>query len=270
MKKMMMFAASVAMALAVAGCGKSKDSSTEEAENVSASAVAEKFVNAVIKQNTKEAVSCCRLAKDGKSEDIENDLKRAGDKIGDKDLVVKAIKEVTTISRELKAGKWQTTEEAEVVAQLAKGKDKKSEGMRVNLEKVGSSWKVTNVRDVSGLDTSDNEEKEPSKAGSPIRAASKADAFSAAKDVKAPSYPRYAAKDAAKKADYGSSSKVREFENICREILAEAKKAGKTLDESEMREEIEKFRKLSSDEQEKQLREGRKMLNMLRAVKDLK
>ena len=113
----------------------------------------------------------------------------------------------------------------------------------------------------SDLDTSDDEKKVAPLAHSNARTRMKTVAY-ATNSAKALPYP--------KKADYGTSSKAREFENICRELVAEAKKAGKTLDEGEMREEIEKFRKLSSDEQDKQLREGREMLNMLRAVKDLK
>ncbi len=268
MKKLMMVVG-MALAIAVAGCGKAKDSSAEEAESVSASAVAEKFVNAIIKQNPKEAVSCYRLGKDDKSEDIEKKLKGAGDEIDDKDLVAKAINETVISAREIKNGKWQTMEGATVIAQFNKGKDKKPNGMRVMLEKVGSSWKVTEFRKESDLDTSDNKEETSSKLAQKMpekeyimpapKYAEKAYAEKAAEKKPAYGMP-------AKKADYGTSSKVREFESACHELAKFARQTGEKVDESDVQKEIDKFKTLSSAEQDKQLKEIKGILEMMKSA----
>ena len=167
MKKMLMFVASVAMTVVLTGCGCSKDkSSAAEKEAAgspgSAKGVAEQFVNAVIRCEIDKAVAYYDNSAETKREEREtkekmaNGIRDLNREIGDDKLEGKAIQEEILGGRgyEIVNGK-KYTDQATVVVQFAKGKDKKTNGLRVKLVAVDGSWKVKGVNPVSGLDTED-------------------------------------------------------------------------------------------------------------------
>ena len=168
MKKMWMLVASVAMAVALMGCGGSKGKSGD-AENGSsggvgsARGVAERFVNAVIKLEVDKAVACFDIQATTKREEKEMKEMREkmvtelGRKIDDDKLEGKAILEDITGGKgyEIVNGK-KYADQAQVIVQFVKGKDKKSKGLKVSLVLVDGSWKVGDFDEVSGLDTSED------------------------------------------------------------------------------------------------------------------
>ena len=150
MKKMMMAVAGLAMAVVLSGCGGSPKS------------VAEDFVNAVIQRETDKAMQCYKVIA-MTSKDIKNEkefLENIGKEINDTKLEAEAIYEEITVPPEVAGyqlvnGAKITGEDATVKVQFKKGQDKKTEGMKVKLEKVDGSWKVVSYSKLSGLDTSD-------------------------------------------------------------------------------------------------------------------
>ena len=165
MKKMLMVVASVALAVVLTGCGGSKDKSDEAEKETAGSAgsakgVAEQFVNAVIKCEVDNAVAYCDSSAGTKREEREtkenmaNGIRNLNRDIGDDKLVGKAIQEEILGGRgyEIVNGK-KYTDQATVVVQFAKGKDKQSKGLKVKLVAVDGSWKVRGFDPVSGLDT---------------------------------------------------------------------------------------------------------------------
>ena len=160
MKKTMMAVAGLAMAVVLTGCGGSPKG------------VAEDFVNAIIQKDGDKALACVdttdttfwtkksskefkeTIEKLGKSQDINDDK-----------LEAQAVKEMIVVPAENKGylllnGKKYTGEEATVKVQFVKGKDKKSKGMTIKLEKVDGSWKVNVGRSEpkveSGFETDDD------------------------------------------------------------------------------------------------------------------
>lgn len=137
MKKMMMAVAGLAMAVVMTGCGGSPKS------------VAEKFMNAVIQRETDKALKYVDTTK-MTAKDIKNlkeALDAAGKDINDNKFEAEAFYERINVPREdsgytLINGAKYTGEDAKVSVQFKKEKDKKSEGRRLNLEKVDGSWKV--------------------------------------------------------------------------------------------------------------------------------
>lgn len=152
MKQMMVAAASVAMAVALAGCGGSPKG------------VAEDFVDAIIQREPDKALKCMNVnnatAKDIK--ELKEEFDKLGKDINDNKLEAEAFDEVINIPPEnsgytIRNGAKITGETATVMVQYKKGKDKKSEGMKVQLQKVDGSWVVeeNGYHELQGLDTSD-------------------------------------------------------------------------------------------------------------------
>ena len=148
MKNMMMAVAGLAMAVVLTGCGGSPKG------------VAEKFVNAVIQRDTDKAVKLSVVSAIGSEIDIKKareKIEALGKEINDDKLEGEAIREVISVPSEdsgykIVNGVKVTRDEAEVLVQFVKGKDKKAEGMEVDLGKVDGSWKVVNFKSKSGLD----------------------------------------------------------------------------------------------------------------------
>lgn len=148
MNKMMMAVAGLAMVVAITGCGGSPKS------------VAEKFVNAVIQRETDKAVSCIDTTEATPKEIKKGKevLDELGKEINDNKLEAEAFYEKVNVPAEdsgytLINGAKYTGEKATVKIQYKKGKDLKSEGMEVKLEKVDGSWKVKDFKPLSKLDT---------------------------------------------------------------------------------------------------------------------
>ncbi len=159
MKKMMMAVAGLAMAVVLTGCGGSPKG------------VAEDFVNAIIQKDGDKAIACVdttdttlwtKKAIKGFKEEVEKLGK--SQEINDDKLEAQAVSEEVKVPSEIRGytllnGKKYTGEEATVQVQFVKGKDKKSKGMTIKLEKVDGSWKVCiggplSVR--SGFETDDD------------------------------------------------------------------------------------------------------------------
>ena len=307
MKKMMTLVAGMAMAVVLTGCGGSKDSSAaaeqEAAEGVgSAKGVAERFVNAIIQKKVDAAYATCsaysfdkrggNVQKRSKADvqKLKKELEGLGEELGNDKLQGKAIKEVINGGpRYLIVDGKKFNAHAVVTVQLMQDKVKTSKGIRVELRGGDEGWKVTSCDTVSGLDTSDGEEKPSKKVKDDKRGRSKDDdrkerhadrskpapkaKAEAKKDAKAyvqaPTAPARDVVDAVKAADadYGSSN-VRKFERQCREMARLAKQAGEKVSESDIQEKIDEFKKASARDQEKMLKELEKMLEYAReAVK---
>ena len=148
MKNVMMAVAGLAMAVVLTGCGGSPKG------------VAEKFVTAVVQRDTEKAVKLSVVSAIGSEIDIKKakeKIEALGKEINDDKLEGEAIREVISVPSEdsgykIVNGVKVTRDEAEVLVQFVKGKDKKAEGMEVDLGKVDGSWKVVNFKSKSGLD----------------------------------------------------------------------------------------------------------------------
>ena len=300
MKKMLVFVASVATAIALTSCGcskgKSGEAEKEAAESAgSAKGVAERFVTAIVQRNLDAAWALYDPAEPmskARARSAKEAIERLGKDINDDKLEGKSIREVIRGGDGYKIvnGK-KYTDQARVVVQFVKGKDKKPDGMKVELVAVDGSWKVRSFDLTSGLDTSDDENETAPKparravstaAASSVtysrreaKAATKASAYDVAKKaetkydmpVAMPATKAVAAEKKFEKADYGSSSKVREFENACHELARLARQSGEKVDESEVQKEIDKFKTLSSSEQDKQLKQVKEVLELIKSPK---
>ena len=150
MRKTMMAVAGLAMAVVLTGCGGSPKG------------VAEKFADAVIRRDTDKAVKLSIASVVGSESDIKQakeKIDELGKKINDDKLEAEAIREVISVPSEdsgykIVNGAKVTRDEADVIVQFTRGKDKKAEGMEIELGKVDGSWKVINFKSKSGLDTS--------------------------------------------------------------------------------------------------------------------
>ena len=148
MNKIMMAVAGLAMAVVLTGCGGSPKS------------VATKFADAVIQRDTEKAADLSIVSVVGSESDIKKakeKIEALGKEINDDKLEAEAIREIISVPSEdsgykIVNGVKVTRDEAEVVVQFVKGKDKKGEGMEIDLGKVGGSWKVVNFKSKSGLD----------------------------------------------------------------------------------------------------------------------
>jgi beta-galactosidase GanA len=148
MKKMMMAVAGLAMATVLTGCGGSPKG------------VAEKFANAVIQRDTEKAVDLSVVSVVGSESDIKKakeKIEALGKEINDPKLEAESMREVISVPSEdsgykIVNGAKVTRDEAEVIVQFVKGKDKKGEGMEIDLGKVDGTWKVVNFKSKSGLD----------------------------------------------------------------------------------------------------------------------
>lgn len=148
MKNMIMAVVGLAMAVVLTGCGGSPKS------------VATKFANAVIQRDTEKAADLSIVSVVGSESDIKKakeKIEALGKEINDDKLEAEAIREIISVPSEdsgykIVNGVKVTRDEAEVVVQFIKDKDKKGEGMEIDLGKVGGSWKVVNFKSKSGLD----------------------------------------------------------------------------------------------------------------------
>ena len=148
MKNMIMAVVGLAMAVVLTGCGGSPKS------------VATKFANAVIQRDTEKAADLSIVSVVGSESDIKKakeKIEALGKEINDDKLEAVAIREIISVPSEdsgykIVNGVKVTRDEAEVIVQFIKDKDKKGEGMEIDLGKVGGSWKVVNFKSKSGLD----------------------------------------------------------------------------------------------------------------------
>ena len=148
MKKMTIAVVGLAVAVVLTGCGGSPKS------------VATKFADAVIQRDTEKAADLSIVSVVGSESDIKKakeKIEALGKEINDDKLEAEAIREIISVPSEdsgykIVNGVKVTRDEAEVVVQFVKGKDKKGEGMEIDLGKVGGSWKVVNFKSKSGLD----------------------------------------------------------------------------------------------------------------------
>ena len=152
MKNVLMFVASVAMAVALTGCGGSPKG------------VAENFIEAIYKKDAGKAIKYIDTnSKSQKVVSYETDyLEALGKKVDDEKLSVETVYEEFSVSAEessyhLRNGKKYSGEKAKVTVQDVKGQEKKSEGWNIELVKVDGSWKVTDFKRVLGLDIDSKE-----------------------------------------------------------------------------------------------------------------
>ena len=148
MKKMTIAVVGLAVAVVLTGCGGSPKS------------VATKFADAVIQRDTEKAANLSFVSVVGS----ESDIKKAKEKIealakeiNDDKLEAEAMREVISVPSEdagykIVNGAKVTRDEAEVIVQFVKGKDKKSQGMEIDLGKVDGKWMVVSFKSKDGLD----------------------------------------------------------------------------------------------------------------------
>ena len=152
MNKIMMAVVGLALAVALTGCGGSPKG------------VAEDFADAVIQRRTDKAVAyTAQVALRADSKTMKK-LKDQIEKMGKEDInddKLEAVVYSETISVPSKDASYKiingskvTRDEAVVVVQFAKGNDKKSSGMKVEMGKVDGKWKVSDFDYIKdGLDT---------------------------------------------------------------------------------------------------------------------
>lgn len=148
MKKVMIVFAGLAMAVVLTGCGGSPKG------------VAEKFADAVITRNAEKAVKLSLVSRVGSESDIKKFREKVdeqGKSINDDKLEAETLREVITVpskdsSYKIINGIKVTRDEAEVVVQFVKGKDKKENGLEIDLAKVDGSWVVVSFSFKSNLD----------------------------------------------------------------------------------------------------------------------
>jgi len=150
MSKLMMSVAGLAMAVVVTGCGGSP------------SGVAEDFADAVIQREADDAMDLTYQAAVGVNaatfKGIKEKIEQIGKDINDTKLEATVYSEEIIVPGEgsgykIVNGEKVTGDTAEVVIQYVKGKDKKSEGLEVNLMKVNDKWRVVGFSTTGGLDT---------------------------------------------------------------------------------------------------------------------
>ena len=275
MKKMLMFVASVATAIALTGCGGSKDKSgdaeKESASVGSSKGVAERFVNALIKKDVDAAFSLCnafdvdrstpRMRSKADDRKLKEELEGLARQINDDKLEGKAVREVIRggTGYRIVNGK-KCTDHASVVVQYVQENVKHSRGLEVKLVLVDGSWKVTDYKEVSGLDTSNDDDERT------MAAPSEPDVPKAARKT-AKSEAAAAVSKAEETGDYGNG-RMKKFEGLCRELVGLARQAGEKVSESDVQEKIDDFKKLSAQEQDRMLKQLESTLEVARqAVK---
>ena len=148
MKKTIIAVAGLAMAVVLTGCGGSPKG------------VAEKFADAVITRDAEKAVKLSLVSRVGSENDIKKfreKIDAQGKDINDDKLEAETLREVITVpspdsSYKIVNGVKVTRDEAEVVVQFVKGKDKTDKGLEVDLTKVDGSWVVVSFSSKSNLD----------------------------------------------------------------------------------------------------------------------
>lgn len=148
MKHVMIAVAGLALAVVLTGCGGSPKG------------VAEKFAEAVITRDAEKAVKLSLVSRVGSENDIKKfreKIDAQGKDINDDKLEAETLREVITVpskdaSYKIVNGVKMTRDEAEVVVQFVKGKDKKENGLEIDLAKVDGSWVVVSFSSKSNLD----------------------------------------------------------------------------------------------------------------------
>ena len=150
MKKTMMALAGLAMAFVLAGCGGSPSS------------VAKKFANAVIQRDTEAALkrSYTSAMTDEEIKSLKEYIEKKGKDIDDYKLEASVYRETIHVAAEkdeykIVNGEKITNDKSNVIIQFVKGKDKKAEGLEIDLLKVDDAWLVRDFKSASDLDTSD-------------------------------------------------------------------------------------------------------------------
>ena len=148
MKHVMIAVAGLALAVVLTGCGGSPKG------------VAEKFADAVITRDAEKAVKLSLVSRVGSENDIKKfreKIDAQGKDINDDKLEAETLREVITVpspdsSYKIVNGVKVTRDEAEVVVQFVKGKDKKENGLEIDLAKVDGNWMVVSFSYKSNLD----------------------------------------------------------------------------------------------------------------------
>ena len=148
MKHVMITVAGLALAVVLTGCGGSPKG------------VAEKFADAVITRDAEKAVKLSLVSRVGSENDIKKfreKIDAQGKDINDDKLEAETLREVITVpskdaSYKIVNGVKMTRDEAEVVVQFVKGKDKKGNGLEIDLAKVDGNWMVVSFSYKSNLD----------------------------------------------------------------------------------------------------------------------
>ena len=84
------------------------------------------------------------------------------------------------------------------------------------------------------------------------------------KEEARPNSRKYDSKDASK--NDGRHERLRKYERLCQEAVSLMKREGQEISEDDIEKEIEKFKKLSEEKQEAELKEAEEMLGHLRKV----
>ena len=148
MKHVMIAVAGLALAVVLTGCGGSPKG------------VAEKFADAVITRDAEKAVKLSLVSRVGSENDIKKfreKIDAQGKDINDDKLEAETLREVITVpskdaSYKIVNGVKMTRDEAEVVVQFVKGKDKKENGLEIDLAKVDGNRMVVSFSYKSNLD----------------------------------------------------------------------------------------------------------------------
>ena len=277
---------------------KAKEKST--ADVGSPKTVAEDFAKAIIQKDPGKAFEFCDTVSGGRHEDYalltkeqKDNLKRQfedlGKEINDEKYDCKAILETVEVPPEVMGytlvnGKKYTGEKATVLVQFMKGGDKKPNGLRVNLVKVDGSWKVKGYSQVSGLDTSSEDsgrddrhsaaqsssassrrDREPDSGYYKVTASTSNRAYIARNKYPAEEFKRPSRAVSRSDDDEDSTQyRVHKYERICREFASLLKKEGREISEDDLEEEIEKFKKYSSEKQKEELETAERVLKMKR------
>ena len=298
MKKMLMLIVSVAMAVVLTGCGCSKQSAEEQEKKAKegldfSKGVAESFVNAIVKKDFDKVLACLDTTDTAVFtpkvvKNVKEEFEKLGKEINDDKLEAKAVREEIDVPSESRGykilnGKKYTGERAMVSVQFVKGKDKLSRGMSIKLVKVDGSWKVemSDYRIEDGFDTSDNDpapvrrEVPASPVASPAPAAPSPVPEAvppvpvAAPPASALAFPTpkvafQTPKMASNSPAPGVASKVGRYERLCDEAASLVKQLGGQVAEEDIEKEVEKFKKLSESDQDKELTEAEEMIEQFK------
>ena len=300
---MLIVSVAMAVALTGCGCSKQSAEEQEKKAKEgldSSKGVAESFVNAIVKKDFDKVLACLDTTDTAVFtpkvvKNVKEEFEKLGKEINDDKLEAKAVREEIDVPSEshgykILNGKKYTGERAMVSVQFVKGKDKLSRGMSIKLVKVDGSWKVemSDYRIEDGFDTSDNDpapvrrEVPASPVASPAPAApspapaapSPAPAAPSPVPVVAPPAsalafptPKVAfqtPKMASNSPAPGVASKVGRYERLCDEAASLVKQLGGQVAEEDIEKEIEKFKKLSESDQDKELTEAEEMIEQFK------
>ncbi len=229
-------------------------------------AVAEDFAQAIIQRDPDKALEFFDAVEESRRgfvlrpkkqrDDLKKKLEDLGHEINVQKLGCEAILEDIMVPPEfygyhLVNGKKYTGETARVLLQFVKGDVKKSDGLEIALMKVDGSWKVTDYKEVSGFDASsedaEREDKKYAVKSEPVKA----------KPVNLNGM--VTAKEMADK-----ENRVKKYERLCGEVASILRRDGNTIPENAIEKEVEKFRNLSKEKQEAELKAIEEALEYLK------